>query len=136
MKLYQNTNKRQAYARLLFVFLTDCVHFSCFLAPTTCPFRKITFPTQRQKAPSVGKNILLRGKTGCVRFSCYYLLSVLIKDACTKSRNNGCGLVGRDKNSGWNWDATNQGWFFSSIISTKRPSGLVPEKTKPAFSIS
>ena len=29
--------------------------------------------------------------------------------ALTKSRNNGCGRVGLDTNSGWNWEATNQG---------------------------
>jgi hypothetical protein len=55
--------------------------------------------------------------------------------ALTKSRNNGCGRVGRDVNSGWNCEATNQGWSASSMISTNLPSGLVPEKMKPASSI-
>jgi hypothetical protein len=31
------------------------------------------------------------------------------KLASTKSLNSGCGRVGRDVNSGWNWDATNHG---------------------------
>ena len=46
----------------------------------------------------------------------------------------GWGRVGRERNSGWNWPATNHGWSGSSIISTRRPSGEVPEKTSPASS--
>ena len=31
------------------------------------------------------------------------------RDAATKERNSGCGVVGFDLNSGWNWTPTNQG---------------------------
>ena len=42
-------------------------------------------------------------------------------------RNNGCGALGLDKNSGWNWLARNHGMVpCSSIISTSVPSGEVP----------
>jgi hypothetical protein len=58
------------------------------------------------------------------------------KVALIKSRNSGCGRVGLETNSGWNCDATNHGWSLSSTISTRRPSGLVPENTNPASSIS
>jgi hypothetical protein len=58
------------------------------------------------------------------------------KVAFIKSRNSGCGRVGLETNSGWNCDATNHGWSVSSMISTRRPSGLVPENTNPASSIS
>ena len=54
--------------------------------------------------------------------------------ALTKSRNNGCGFCGRDKNSGWNCPATNQRCCGFSIISTNPVCGLIPEKTNPAFS--
>ncbi len=58
------------------------------------------------------------------------------KVALIKSRKSGCGRVGLETNSGWNCDATNHGWSASSMISTRRPSGLVPENTNPASSIS
>ena len=38
--------------------------------------------------------------------------------ASMKLENKGCPPRGRDVNSGWNWQATNQGWSASSIIST------------------
>src|SRR5438094_920020 len=51
--------------------------------------------------------------------------------ALTKSRNNGCGRFGRERNSGWNWLATNHGWSSSSMISTRRPFGDTPLKIIP-----
>src|SRR3989442_142917 len=39
-----------------------------------------------------------------------------------KPANSGCGRVGRDLSSGWNWQPMNQGWSGSSIISTSEPS--------------
>src|SRR5215472_15302215 len=50
--------------------------------------------------------------------------------------NNGCGLVGRDRNSGCACVATKYGCTStgSSTNSTSRPSGDIPEQTKPASS--
>ncbi len=56
-------------------------------------------------------------------------------DAPMNSRNNCCGRFGRDLNSGWNWHATKNFFSGSSMISTKRSSGEVPENTSPAASI-
>src|SRR6185312_13558475 len=50
--------------------------------------------------------------------------------AATKSRNSGAGRSGRDLNSGWNCEATKNGWSWSSMISTRRSSGDVPETTR------
>ena len=54
--------------------------------------------------------------------------------APTNSRNSGCGRSGRDLNSGWYCDATKNGWSGSSMTSTRRSSGEVPQKTSPACS--
>ena len=62
---------------------------------------------------------------------CYFCKVALIN-----SRKSGCGRFGLETNSGWNCEATNHGWSFNSTISTKRPSGLVPENTKPRASMS
>jgi hypothetical protein len=43
--------------------------------------------------------------------------------AFTNPTNNGCGFIGRDKNSGWNWLATMYGW---SVGMTKKTSGQLP----------
>src|SRR5260370_11126041 len=50
--------------------------------------------------------------------------------------NNGCGLVGRDRNSGCAWVATKNGCSDSGIStnSTSRPSGESPEQISPAAS--
>src|SRR5215469_9403264 len=50
--------------------------------------------------------------------------------------NSGCGLVGRDRNSGCACVATKYGCTStgSSTNSTSRPSGDIPEQTKPASS--
>src|SRR5205807_5949088 len=55
--------------------------------------------------------------------------------AFTNSRKSGCGRSGRDLNSGWNCAATKNGWSGSSMSSTSRSSGDVPEQTRPAASI-
>ena len=52
------------------------------------------------------------------------------------SRKRGWGFMGRDLNSGWNWHPKNQGWSFSSTISTNSPSGLVPLTTRPFATMS
>ena len=52
--------------------------------------------------------------------------------AATKPSKIACGRLGREINSGWNWAAIKNGWPLISTISTKRPSGLRPEKVKPA----
>src|SRR5204862_223806 len=49
-------------------------------------------------------------------------------------RNSGAGFSGRDLNSGWNCEATKNGWSLSSMISTRRSSGDVPDTTSPAAS--
>ena len=54
--------------------------------------------------------------------------------APTKSRNSGAGRSGRDLNSGWNCEATKNGWSEISMISTRRSSGDVPEITRPSAS--
>src|SRR5437868_7930497 len=41
--------------------------------------------------------------------------------------NRGCGRLGRDLNSGWNWQPTKYGCCGSSNISTSRPSGDTPD---------
>src|SRR5262245_40030494 len=56
--------------------------------------------------------------------------------APTKPANKGCGAHGRDRNSGWNWPATNHGWSGSSTISTSCFSGHTPEIRNPFFSRS
>src|SRR5262249_60427535 len=43
--------------------------------------------------------------------------------ASMNEANSGCGRVGRDLSSGWNWQPRNQGWVGSSMISTNPPSG-------------
>jgi hypothetical protein len=55
--------------------------------------------------------------------------------ALTKLSNNRCPSRGEEVNSGWNWQATNQGWSEISTISTKEPSIERPEIFNPAFSI-
>src|SRR6185436_15377453 len=51
--------------------------------------------------------------------------------AATNDRNSGCGVPGRERYSGWNWQPTNQGWPSSSMISTNLPSGEMPVTRKP-----
>ena len=46
--------------------------------------------------------------------------------ALIKPRNNGCGFPGRERNSGWYWQAVKNGCSGSSINSTRRPSGELP----------
>ena len=43
-------------------------------------------------------------------------------DASTNPRKSGCGSSGRERNSGWNWDATKKGCSGSSTVSTNRRS--------------
>src|SRR5690606_41294707 len=54
--------------------------------------------------------------------------------ARTKPQNSGWPSRGVDVNSGWNWQATNQGWSGCSTISTSRASMEFPATTSPAFS--
>ena len=49
-----------------------------------------------------------------------------------KPVNSGCPSRGVERNSGWYWLATKNGWCGSSMIST-RPSREKPEKRRPAF---
>src|SRR4051812_21666876 len=51
--------------------------------------------------------------------------------AAMKPANSGCGRVGRDFSSGWNWQPMNQAWSGSSITSTNPPSGDCPESRSP-----
>ena len=48
-----------------------------------------------------------------------------------KLLNSGCGRIGFDLNSGWNWQARNHGWSGISTISTNLPSGVTPVTTRP-----
>ena len=45
--------------------------------------------------------------------------------------NSGCGSVGFDLYSGWNWQPRYHGWSVSSTISTNLPSGDSPEMFSP-----
>jgi hypothetical protein len=54
--------------------------------------------------------------------------------AAISSRNSGCGRSGRLLNSGWAWVPTQNGWPGSSMNSTSRLSGDVPEHHRPASS--
>lgn len=54
--------------------------------------------------------------------------------ASTNPLKSGCGLLGRDFNSGCACVATKKGWSGSSHISTMRPSGDSPESSMP-FSV-
>ena len=51
---------------------------------------------------------------------------LLLNAAWTNPKKRGWGLLGRERNSGWNWVAIKNGCSGISIISTKRPSGDVP----------
>ena len=53
-----------------------------------------------------------------------------------KSRKSGCAAKGFDLNSGWNWEPTKKGWFGSSTISARLPSGEFPENTSPAVAFT
>ena len=46
--------------------------------------------------------------------------------AAMKPEKSGCGRVGRDLSSGWNWQPMNHGCYASSTISTSEPSGESP----------
>src|SRR5690606_2300685 len=48
---------------------------------------------------------------------------------------SGCGLIGLDFSSGWNWHPMNHGCSGSSIISTRLPSGERPLKRSPYSAI-
>ena len=64
-----------------------------------------------------------------------YQAFLLFNAALTNAVNKGCPLRGLEVNSGWNWQAKNQGWFGSSMVSTKRSRPAdTPPMTKPAFS--
>src|SRR5206468_2890976 len=54
--------------------------------------------------------------------------------APTKPANSGCGCIGRDFSSGWNWQPMNQGCSGSSIISTSEPSVDNPD-ARSAYSM-
>ena len=55
-----------------------------------------------------------------------------VRAAAMKLRNRGCGVMGRDLNSGWNWHPRYQGWSLVSTISTSSPDGAMPEILSPA----
>ena len=52
--------------------------------------------------------------------------------AAMKPLNRGCARLGRLLNSGWNCAPRWKSRPGSSTVSTRRPSGLVPEMTRPA----
>ena len=62
-------------------------------------------------------------------FSCLRLSAAFMN-----SRKSGWGLKGFDLNSGWNWHPRNQGWSFSSTISTSVSSGEMPVTSMPQVS--
>jgi len=90
---------------------------------------------ERAQDPGVCQEQLRQPVTGRKRCVDHFSRRCAIA-APTKSRNSGCGLVGRLLNSGWNWQATNHGCSGSSMSSTRRSSGVVPLMTSPAFSSS
>jgi hypothetical protein len=50
-----------------------------------------------------------------------------------KAAKSGMGRFGFDWNSGWNWTPRNQGWFLSSMISTRLRFGVDPADDQPAL---
>ena len=62
--------------------------------------------------------------------------AVPTRRAATNAANSGCGRVGRDFSSGWNCAAMNKGCSGSSMISTRPPSGDVPENQRPCSASS
>ena len=85
--------------------------------------------TLKRRPPSPNKNAFPACWEGVFHhyFWCFSTVS-------TKLLMSGCGRVGRDTNSGWNWHPMKNGWFGNSIISMRRSSGLIPEMTRPASS--
>ena len=55
--------------------------------------------------------------------------------AAMNAAKSGCALFGFDWNSGCACVPRNQGWFFSSITSTRFRRGFTPLTISPAFSI-
>src|SRR5262249_44929278 len=47
--------------------------------------------------------------------------------AVTDAESRGCGGVGFDVKSGWNWTARYQAWLGSSAVATHLPPGARPE---------
>ena len=80
-------------------------------------------PHSRPKRPATSSRLAASPARVPLRYS---------SAARTNSRNSGAGRCGRDLNSGWYWEATKYGWSGSSMISTRRSSGDVPEMTRPA----
>ena len=73
----------------------------------------------------------VRGRELAARASSGRVASARASAAATNSRNSGAGRSGRDLNSGWNCEATKNGWSWISMISTRRSSGDVPEIDEP-----
>src|SRR4051794_12708474 len=53
------------------------------------------------------------GMAMVVLLACLYA-----RAAAMNERNSGCGALGRERYSGWNWQPRNHGWSSSSTIST------------------
>src|SRR5262245_39200881 len=53
--------------------------------------------------------------------------------ASTNEANSGCGLVGLERNSGWNWTARYHGCPGNSAISANLPSGDRPVIFRPCW---
>ena len=77
--------------------------------------------------------ILTKKRATVKTVALFYFDSLYFNAAPTKPLNKGCGLFGRDLNSGWNCTAIYHGWSLISIISTMRLSGALPEKIIPAL---
>ena len=80
-------------------------------APSRCPMTASAMPRSCLNGLRIlvycRKSSVSRSRDGARRVD-HFLRCPAIA-APTKSRNSGCGLVGRLLNSGWNWQATNHG---------------------------
>src|SRR5205085_654294 len=68
---------------------------------------------------------------GCGICTVVFIDALYARAAATNDRKSGCGALGRDLYSGWNWQPTNQGCPSSSTISTNLPSGEMPVTWNP-----
>lgn len=96
------------------------------------PFEKIFRKTPLPEYKKPGQDRFCLVRTIIIRYETAVSTPYrVISAARTNSRNNGCGLFGRDLSSGCACVATNHGWFFTSIISTRLSSGSVPAMIRP-----
>src|SRR5262249_59498185 len=80
------------------------------------------------------KNHTSSSSCGTLTGAAFFCVFLYARAAAMYERNSGCGAIGRDLYSGWNWQPRNQGWPSSSMISTNFPSGDAPVTWNPRCS--